>query len=336
MAVGEQAAELLGDGREAGVGHGRGRVPNGLKGRASLAGVAMASMGKCSPFTGGSRWCCLQADRGLRVMTRWRLAVVFCAAMLMSACQAPAKDPQIEGLAKAVYDAVRHNDQATLDARFAPVLKTPAAQAQFARIRSRICPGEPRAATVIGQEVTTVEGRGKDAIVSVEYDYGDRVALVQTRLAMPQGAKAWQVRNMNVQTATAKALAANDFTLADKTTGQYGFLLYAIAAPLLMLAALIKVAATPGLRWKWLWALVALFGLFQFKLNWTSGLVTANWLSVQLIGAGFWSGTSRFAPWIISATLPVGALLILAGAVAKPSEAAVSPASADSAPWPAP
>lgn len=99
------------------------------------------------------------------------------------------------------------------------------------------------------------------------------------------------------------------------------FFALAVTSPILMVAALVKVLRTPGLTYKWLWAAFAFVGLFSFKMNWATGVMLVQWMSLQILGFWLAKGPSRFDPWMISATVPIGALLILSGLVARKSRA---------------
>jgi len=109
--------------------------------------------------------------------------------------------------------------------------------------------------------------------------------------------------------------------LAGKQPAQYVFLAAALLSPLAMIAALVKVVRTKGLRRKWLWGGAAFFGVASLQMNWASGEIAVNTLTVQLLGAGAQTGFSRFDPWFITMTLPIGAALILAGLWANPARA---------------
>lgn len=145
--------------------------------------------------------------------------------------------------------------------------------------------------------------------------------MVDVRLHRPANRPAWQVQGFHVQAATTAQLAPLKFTLSGKSALQYFFLAFVVASPLLMVAALIKVIRSQGLRRKWLWGILAFGGLAIFQMNWATGQVTYQLISLQLIGAGAVRGLSSFSPWILSATIPVGAVLILTGIWANPRRA---------------
>ena len=62
-------------------------------------------------------------------------------------------------------------------------------------------------------------------------------------------------------------------------------------------------------------------GLFSFQMNWASGAMLIQWMALQIIGFWMAKGPSRFDPLFINATVPIGALLILAGLAARKPKA---------------
>jgi hypothetical protein len=254
-------------------------------------------------------------------MTTWRWAILAAVLAAVAACQVPKLDARTDAEIRSVFDELRRGDDRALRPRLTPALQTAEAQAQLAVVRGYIPKGEPKSRKVVGWTVNAVAGQDKVVLESDEYDYGDRVALVQTRIRQPQGSAAFEIEGFHVQVAAVRELAANGFSLVGKGLAQYAFLAAAILSPVLMIWALVKVIRQPGLRRKWLWGILAFAGLFSFQMNWSTGQAGATWLTVQLIGAGVTSGLSRFDPWVLTMTAPLGALLILSGLWANPKRA---------------
>ena len=263
----------------------------------------------------------------------WRWLAWAMAALVLAACNPLARDPQVDREVRSVFDQLRHHRDAELLARLDPTIRA-GAISQLPAVQAYVPAGEPRGRKVIGTNTMRMAGKGDTVATTDEYDYGDRTVQVDVRLYRPVGRPAWQVQGFHVQAATAAQLAVNRFTLAGKSALQYLFLAFTVASPLLMVAALVKVVRTPGLRRKWLWGVLAFAGLASLHMNWTTGQLTYQLVSIQLIGAGAVRSLSAFSPWILSATLPVGAILILTGVWANPRRArkaaaqAASPSSA--------
>lgn len=249
---------------------------------------------------------------------RFRAVLAALIMMATAACQVVKVDPSAEALSRAIFEDLRlGRTEAVLD-RLPPKLHTARTFEALTTLRRLVLPGEPRSVKVVGVNIVDVNGKGRLEQVALEYDYGDRTTLLQTRLFQPKGANGWVVESLKVNTATARQLSANRFTLSGKPIGALVFLAFAVISPLLMLTAVIKVLLTPGLKHKWLWAPLCVLGLFTLRVNWTTGLLAVNWLSVQLVGFGMGSGASKFDPWFVTATLPIGALLVLGGLWATP------------------
>jgi asparagine N-glycosylation enzyme membrane subunit Stt3 len=62
-------------------------------------------------------------------------------------------------------------------------------------------------------------------------------------------------------------------------------------------------------RRKWLWILFILFGFGKLSINWTTGQWGVMVLAAQLFSAS--AAAAYFGPWIVSVSLPVGAVLFL-------------------------
>jgi uncharacterized membrane protein len=135
----------------------------------------------------------------------------------------------------------------------------------------------------------------------------------------------WRIAGFHVQAASKADIASHKFGAAGKSVGHYLFLAMAVLSPLAMVAALVKVIRTDGLRRKWLWGILAFLGLLSLQMNWTTGEVTVHYLTVQLLGAGILKAASPLAPWTLIFSVPVGAALILAGVWTNPRRAKQRP-----------
>lgn len=250
------------------------------------------------------------------VLRKAGLLALALAVTALAGCKLPVLDPETDAVARAVYTELRTGSP-EIHTRLAPELKTPASQAELVNMRALIPPGEPISSKAVGWNYVSTVGQGRSAVMSHEYDYPGKVVLAQVSLQRPEGAKAWIVDGAHIRTATIQELDALNFSLLGKSPAHYVFLTAMAASLALMLAALIKVARTKGLKRKWLWVIASLFCAIGFDINWFSGAVAWK-ANFGLINAGILSGGSRFDPWILSFCLPIGAILILTGVWAKP------------------
>lgn len=100
----------------------------------------------------------------------------------------------------------------------------------------------------------------------------------------------------------------NRFTFDGKGSTHVAILAWAMLAPLITGVALLRCYKTPIPKRKWLWVLFILCGIGQVTLNWTEGTLTMNPLAVQFFGAGV-SRPGLYAPWLLTVSFPLGALL---------------------------
>jgi|HubBroStandDraft_5_1064220.scaffolds.fasta_scaffold30344_2 hypothetical protein len=118
------------------------------------------------------------------------------------------------------------------------------------------------------------------------------------------------IQNAYFQPLPHALIAKNAFSFAGKGPLHYVVLLLAVAIPLLMLDALIKVWRSKTMRWRWAWTIFILFGFFKFTFNWTTGDFSTSFLSFQLLGIGILR-SSEYQPWLVFLSVPVGALTVL-------------------------
>jgi hypothetical protein len=248
-------------------------------------------------------------------------AVLIFLALALAACQQAVKpDPAALSANKTLFDQVRTGqDEALLGSMPAGREKDEKA-AVLAQLR-KVIPATPsRSVTPVAANMATAPGGRIEALV-VEYDFADRTVQFATTFAEPKGTHGWKLVNFRMYEKSHKELAANTLSLDGRSPGQLIFFALAVTSPILMLAALVKVLRTPGLQYRWLWAAFALVGLFSFQMNWASGAMLIQWMALQIVGFWMVHGASRFEPWMISATVPIGALLILGGLVARKPKA---------------
>jgi len=252
-------------------------------------------------------------------------------ALLVAGCQIPQPDPKAQAVEREAYRAIQAGDDAALQQIAGGELKTPEAAVAMRQVQAMMPKGKSSSSKLIGWNLHTQIGSGSTAMLHSEHDYGDRVVLAQTLLVKNAEADPWLVQGFHVRVATTAELARNGFSLLGKKPQQYIFLLAAVISPILMIAALVKVVRRKGLKRKWLWGILALLGLFKLQMNWSDGALNVQWLTVQLIGFGVQSGLSRFDPWFVSMTLPIGAVLILLGVWAKPTQGSANLTKVDEA-----
>jgi hypothetical protein len=246
-----------------------------------------------------------------------RTAVLIFLAFILAACQAAVKpDAAAVSANRALFDQIRTGQAEAVLGQLPAGAKKDEMAAMLGRLKTVIPSTPPLSVTPVAANLATAPGGRIEALV-VEYDFPERTIRFATTLAEPKGTQGWKLASFSLLDASHKELAPNTLSLDGRSPAQLVFFALAITSPLLMLAAFIKVLRTPGLANKWLWAAFAFVGLFSFQMNWASGAMLIQWMALQIVGFWMVHGISKFDPWMISATVPIGALLILGGLVAR-------------------
>lgn len=238
------------------------------------------------------------------------------AVLALAACSGLKPDDTV----RSFYDAVRAGDGAKVRSLAAPELQGPSVDAELAKLR-RILPAEaPTKAKGLSRSIRKTLASGETLETQELYEVGARKVVVAAMLRRADTSQPWKVQGFHVRVLTPTELKVNAFTFEGKTPLHFGFLAATVLAPALMIAAIVKVVRRKGLRRKWLWIILALAGAATFQMNWTTGAVAVN-LTLQLIGAGVMTTAPGLTPWILTFTLPIGAILILIGFWANPARA---------------
>jgi hypothetical protein len=238
---------------------------------------------------------------------------------LVSAC-APMPDPRQDADSLAVFDAARRHDFAAIEARLPPPLRTAVTDARL-QAQAAVIPDQPPLLVKLAGFQSAKVGPGRRTSTSREYFYSDRLLVVTTVIGEAPGQPP-QVLGFNIQPFARTALAVGRFDLTGKSSIQYFLLGLAVAIPLLLVLALALLARDRMTRWKWAWTLLILIGFMRLSVNWTTGALLFQPLALLLLGAAVERGPLDVSPWIVSISLPVGALIYLGRAwfAARPQD----------------
>ncbi len=141
---------------------------------------------------------------------------------------------------------------------------------------------------------------------SFEYQFSGGWALAN--VVLHKSGEALSVVGFNVYRTGASQKEINKFSLIGKSAIQYSVLLMAIAVPLFILLTVYFCIRTPIPKKKWLWVLFMLVGFGSISVNWTTGQFGVQPFSIRLFASSA-IAAGPFAPWIISASIPLGAIL---------------------------
>jgi hypothetical protein len=168
-------------------------------------------------------------------------------------------------------------------------------------------------ATLIGSQVNVTNDQWSGNF-TFEYHFSDGWALANILVLRSNAplvgidAHNLSIAGFHVYRTKASQKELNKFTLADKSPLQYLVLLMAVAAPLFVLISLFFCIRTPMRKRKWLWLLFIVIGFGAISIDWTTGQYAIQPLIINLL-SGSAIAARPYAPWVITANLPLGALV---------------------------
>jgi hypothetical protein len=219
----------------------------------------------------------------------------------MTGCAFLKPDAQTQEFALGFLNSLEAGDSAAIVSKLDPGLTTYSAWTKLAEIRDSLLIVHPKASDLI--EWSTFKGSDRYNADLIYQLHGERWAIVDLRVERRQGALL--VTGMHVETTSSSVAEMNSFSFSGKSARFYLVVFGAIISFLCCLTALIFVLRTNMMPRRWLWSIIALIGVCQYSINWSTGEGSWSLLRVQLFGAGaLRSGTS---PWLVSFSLPLGA-----------------------------
>jgi hypothetical protein len=248
----------------------------------------------------------------------------FCLLLVLGLAACIKLSPADEADTGAIFDQIHRGDFQSVESRLAPEVASAAADGQL-RAAAVIPAAAPQSARTVGFNVVSQAGGAESATVTREYRYPTQVLVVVTGLRRPAG-KPYQITEFRVQRISMAAIRSLDFSLVGKSPLHYILLIWAVLTPLVMIAALVALYRST-IRPKWLWTIFVIFGIGGLSLNWATGATALN-VGVQLLGSGIVKYNAAFAPWILSVSFPLGAIIVLSR-VLRPRP---TPPSAEDAP----
>lgn len=213
-----------------------------------------------------------------------------------------------DAFARAYLDSVRVGSP---DAAFTPLSpqlsQQPGVRDSLLGLRAYFAPGVPDSVALVGANVSSQSGVTR-AMLTYELHSPGGWTLAQVLVAEEMGVRF--IEGVHVQRRSDSLQRLNAFDIRGKSVGHLLFLLMAVAMALFSLWAAVRVALTRPLRRRWLWAFVALFGVTQVGIDWTSGATFTRLLQVELFSAGVMH-LGPVAPWIVTFSFPLGAITAL-------------------------
>jgi hypothetical protein len=214
-----------------------------------------------------------------------------------------------EKLAKECLKALSMRDFETVKSQLDPQFVKPGIESDISETADMLDHGVPLSLELVGCNVFSSSGKRRSSL-TYQYQFPDSWVLASVTVDTVNGNQ--KVFGVSVQPIPKSLRELNAFTFADKDVQHYVMLILSMAIPLFILITLVICIRTKLKKRKWLWIIFILLGFGKLGLNWTTGQILYNPLSVnvQLFGVAVFK-QGLYAPWIISISLPLGAIIFL-------------------------
>jgi hypothetical protein len=239
-----------------------------------------------------------------------RLLVLLLTAMILAGCTPEEllqriSTPERQAEAKLHIDQLRRHDFDAIERALAPELVTAQLRNELETMAGLLPAQEPTSIKLVGAQSMTDDGTTVNS--TFEYRFGSKWFLIN--VAVRERGADRKIVGFHVSPEEGPVAELNRFSLAGKSPAHYFVLAVAVANVALTVIAAYFCARTRMAR-KWRWMLFILFGFTRFSINWSSGEWSFDPLYFQLFSAGAFA--APFGPWIISISVPVGAIWFLA------------------------
>lgn len=251
---------------------------------------------------------------GGRLPWAWVVAAVIGAVLVaaLSGCRMTTlierlADDEKEAVAQRYLQLLVDRDFSAIERELDPALPRPELHTQLEAMRG-LLPGEsPLARNLVGYYVTKSMGGLTRYDLTYQLDYGTAWLLAYTVWTEDAAGNrvllAFRLQPLSEPLQTTHAL-----NFARAKMGHYVFSALAGGVFAFGVVSLVACARTKFPRRKWLWVLFVLVGVGQVTFNWTTGQIGFVPISVQVLSVGL-SAPSVYAPWTLSVSLPLGAVL---------------------------
>ena len=216
----------------------------------------------------------------------------------------PAAD---QALAMTYVDLLRARKFDDIDRAAIPSVRGPKLYAALLKMADTLPENEtPGSRKLVGAQVTTDQD-GTTTNVVYEYDFSGKWVLANVVLLRKPGSVS--LAGLSVRAIPESLEQHHRFRLTGKSAAHYLVLALAIAFPLLTLYALVACFRTTMSWQRWAWMLFILLSIGSFTINWTTGETQLSALAIGAFGAS--ATAALYGPWMLSVSLPLGALVFL-------------------------
>lgn len=217
-------------------------------------------------------------------------------------------DDEKEQIARDYIQRLIDGHTAALLAELSPELRTEAAQSQLEQIHRLMADKSPAVTNLVGYNWHKAVGGAATYNLTYQFGYGSKQWVLANAAwrETPDGRR--EIIGLTATPLAASLQEINGFSFKKAGGTHYLLLAAALIVPVFIITTLVVCIRTKIARRKWLWVIFILLGVTSFSLNWTTGQTGISPLSIQLLGVSA-TASSVYSPWIISVSLPIGAIV---------------------------
>ncbi|MBC8133549.1 MAG: hypothetical protein H7X95_11260 [Deltaproteobacteria bacterium] len=220
----------------------------------------------------------------------------------------------VDALARGDWDAVAARLDASMHAADLPGDLPGDLPEKLRQMAAFFPKGAPTRVRVVGfdqSRVSMVGGTTTDnCMIMFEFNYSDANVLAQVVFQRVDAGE-WRTIGLHANPVPTPLEVFNAFTLRGKGPVHYLFLLIMLAVAAVTVAAtVVWVQRYRSIRRRWWWLLGILVGTFKITLNWTTGGLMVQALTVQVLSLGFWR-PGIDGPLSLVFSIPAGAIVFL-------------------------
>jgi hypothetical protein len=211
-----------------------------------------------------------------------------------------------QATARHYIERLRAHDFDEIEKAMDPSIEGPTLRATLEQMYGSIPAADPVSVQLVGAQ--TIRSSGSTTVnTTFEFDFDGHWFLINAAIKTKNGAKT--IVGLNVAPETRSLADQNRFGLSGKSLAQLSVLGAAIAAALFSLWALVVCIRSrlPGRKWPWV--LFIILGIGELWVNWNTGAWGVDPIAVQLFSASAMSSPS--GAWLVSVSLPLGAIVFL-------------------------
>jgi hypothetical protein len=213
---------------------------------------------------------------------------------------------EADKFARAYLDILREGDFEQAEKLLDPQVVTSKTRSKLQEGANLLKKGKLISMEIVGVNIFETKDKSRNSL-TYQLQFKDTWLLVIVIVDDISGKQ--QIYGVNVKTIPKSLEEINAFTLSGKSFRHYIILLLAAFIPVFMIYTIVLCVRTKMKR-KWLWIILILIGVGKYNFNWTSGQMGYQPISLLIPGASVFKG-GPYAPWIISISIPLGALLFI-------------------------